>query len=238
MAKLPWPDRLREALQRHALPAGYRSRLTQELSDHLADVQAEELSMNSEPTRPEERMGEAERLAATAAKEFTRRTFAGRHPFFTFMVSPVTATLGLFVAIALAGRGLAWLMMPASGVGEIHPPSTAMFAGALIEGYLLCLIPFGLGWIFLDLSRRVGRPAWGVAACGLLALLVLAFRPVIGLRFEVSLGTGGFLRPDSFVPFVLPLTFALWAWWRIHYPPTRSPSDMPDIPPTARQVAQ
>ncbi len=194
--------------------------------------------MSTEPTPHEDRIGTPEDLAAAAAQEFGRRKFAGRHPFLTFAVSPIPAVLAVCLVIVLIGKGIAWLMLPPGINSGMQPTTIFQRVVGLVEGYALCLAPFALGWMFLDCSRRAGRPVWGLIACGLLAFLSLNLRPAITAEFNVAFPLGGFLQPDRMVPTILPLAFALWVWWRIHYPPTQPVSRTDGAPQQSSAPAQ
>lgn len=225
MAKSPWRDRLREELRKRGLPQGYSSRLVQELADHIADIDEEGPDMESEQRPAEERVGRPESLAVAAAEEFGRRTFAGRHPFWTFAVFPIPAIIAVCAPVVL----IAWALVRLTAPTEVRP-TAPLAVTAMVVCYLVYVALFVVGWLFLELAGRVGRPAWELVTFGLLALVVLEFRPVIGLRFDVSFAPGGFFHPDRIVPVVMPLTFALWMWWRLHYPPLTPPPSNASTP--------
>jgi hypothetical protein len=220
MAKPLWRDRLRDELHKRGLPRAYATRLIQELTEHLADIRQQEPSMKSEPKSAEDALGSPERIAAAAAHELGRRTFAGRHPFVTFVLSPLPLITLLVAVIVLIGRAWGWLITPR----EVHAPTTLERFSAFLEMCLLCLSPFLVAWLFLEMGRRAARPVWGLATCGFLAFVALNFTPTITPGFEVYLSAGGFLlyHPDRLIQTALPLALALWAWWRMHYPPKNS----------------
>jgi hypothetical protein len=219
MVKRPWHERLRDELAKRGLPPAYATRLIEELAEHWADIEEESPGMTA-PESAEEKLGSPERLAAVAAREVGRQTFAGRHPFATFVLSPLAATALFFVVIVLIGRAWAWLLVPR----QVHAPTTLERVSAFVEVSLLCLTPFLLAWLFLELSRRVARPVWGLFAGGLLAFLALNFSPTVLPGLEVYFSLGGFLsyRPDRLIQSALPVMLCLWAWWRIHYPAENS----------------
>lgn len=80
-----WLHSLRNELLRRGLPRHYVERVTGELADHAADMAAEaERTTFAGPSAPLiARLGEPRQLADDISREFQRRTFLGRHPWFT-----------------------------------------------------------------------------------------------------------------------------------------------------------
>jgi hypothetical protein len=219
MVKPPWRDRLRHELNKRGLPATYSARLIEELTDHFADIRNEDLSMDADA--PENKIGSPECLAAVAEEEFRRHTFAGRHPFVAFVVAPFSAAILWVVMIALFGKAWGWFIVPES----IHAPTILESISLNAELCVLRLSPVALAWLFLRLSRRVGRPVSGLIACGLLAFWALNLRPHVRPGFDVDISFGGFLhyRPDTLIQAALPLALGLWTCWRMGYPTKNSP---------------
>src|SRR5437762_6720774 len=107
-----WHERLRDDLRRQRLPPSYIDRLVEELSDHIADSQTEDTSMEAQQAL--DCLGTTEQLAAAAGREFRRRSFAGRHPWLTFVIGPVALTPLLFVSLVTALFALGWTIGTAS----------------------------------------------------------------------------------------------------------------------------
>ena len=191
MASPSWRSRLIEALQRQALPRAYVQRLVEELSDHAADLSLEEQSMEAQLDL-DARLGTPSQLAAVAVREFQRRTFAGRHPWLTFLAGPFVVVIATFVATLLLLVGFYWLLDVVLGAAlgsslsaneEMNTPPSAFEIGLMQSGNLVMrFVPFALSaWFFAALGRRCARPVWGVVACGIVAVLAISFLSVIDL---------------------------------------------------------
>lgn len=94
-----WLEGLADELRSRGLPHRYVERYVGELSDHLNDIECEEQVMSTEASI-ERKMGTPEQLTAAALTEYHRITFAGRHPWLTFVLAPVP-TLALVVVVYL-----------------------------------------------------------------------------------------------------------------------------------------
>jgi hypothetical protein len=223
MAGPPWPDRLREELRKRRLPRAYSARLIEELTDHLADVKKEDRSMDAQSSG-EERLGSPELLASVAQREMNRRSLVGRHPFVAFTLSPIPIAFLSLILIAVAGKAWWWLTTEV-----IHWPGGAAWLGPLVETYVLRAVPFVFAWLFIRLSRRVGRPEWGLLSCSLMSFLALNIRPDVKPDFTAVIPLGGFLgvflayQPDKAIQAALPLVLGLWSVWRMRDRPTNSP---------------
>jgi hypothetical protein len=162
--------------------------LVDELSDHFTDLLQETKSMDAR-NEVESRLGAPEHLAATARVEFQRRTFAGRHPIWTFLAGPPLAIVGTFLLMLLAFLGVYELVNWATGgsltANEATHTAPSALELALIHGSDLAFsfLPYALpACLFARLARRTGRRDWGVAACSLLAVLALCYWSVIEQR--------------------------------------------------------
>src|SRR5262245_39866446 len=100
MDSRPWPEQLRQNLRQQNLPPAYIDRLIEELTDHALDTQAENKSMDAQFAFA--RLGNTDKIADAAGHEFRRRTFAGRHPWIMFVVSPILIAPLAFFLFALA----------------------------------------------------------------------------------------------------------------------------------------
>jgi hypothetical protein len=187
MASQHWRDRLLAELHRQGLPSSYVSRLVEELTEHANDLFRENPSMDAE-TNVDARLGTPEQVAAVAKAEFGRRTFAGRHPVWTFLVGPVFAVVGSFVGtfltVTLVWLALAWLIDTATGGSLLAvdardgQPST-FGPWLLFYSYssIMRFVPFALSaWIFVWLGHRSGLRRWSIVACCMVAVLALFFR--------------------------------------------------------------
>ncbi|MFO1019335.1 MAG: hypothetical protein U0903_01335 [Planctomycetales bacterium] len=198
-------------------------------------------SSNSPDQSPTERLGSPELLAATAHREFTRRTFAGRHPILTFLAAPLPAVVLaiVFPCLVLAGchELIKWLGdVPA----DQHVTIISPFWDALILFSFVGferIVPFVLcTWFFLRLARRAGRPAWGFAACTVVILFATCFTawatPAVGPeRAKLFLGAGLYapqfrLWSGGLLQAAVPSALTLAAWLRLrrsHNRPTALP---------------
>jgi hypothetical protein len=215
-----WLSRLVEALHREGLPDAYVDRLVEELSDHVTDLLQENKSMDAR-NEVESRLGTPEHLAATARAEFRHRTFAGRHPIWTFLAGPPVAIVGTFLMLLLAFLGFYELVDRATGgslsANEATHTAPSDLELALIHGADLAFsfLPYALpACLFARLASRAGRRNWGVTACSLLAVLALCYWSIIEQRPDGhGTWTMGFLcRPGlrQLAQAAVPLALAAW----------------------------
>jgi hypothetical protein len=211
------------------LPGDYVERLVEELSDHAADLLQENPAMDAERDL-EMRLGTPEQLASTAAAEFRRRSFAGRHPILTFIGGPFVAILATLVAIVatmfFVGEVSAALVDLATDGGleaneaARQPPSDLEMG--LMRGLsgVVRFVPFILsGWLFARLAGRSGLRLWGAAACGIVAVGAFCFWSAVGESQHNGMGywmLGFGWRPgiDQFVQAVVPAALAAWLAWQ------------------------
>jgi hypothetical protein len=149
-------------------------------------------------------LGDVERLGKDLAREFHRRSFAGRHPLLTFVVAPLPALFVIWTAAWCVGVPLLFgVVMPLLGWHEgqtVAEMSTALLWTMLTCHYGLLLVPPTVAAIwFCRLALQSGRGfAWAAPACLLVA--ILAFTLVSDLRLPHESHQGRLL-----IGFGLPL---------------------------------
>lgn len=234
MASPQWHDRFRAELGRQGLPPAYISRLVEELYDHVADSASEDSSVDVDISA---RLGTPRQLAAIAKAEYQRRTFAGRHPFLTFIAGPTLAVIvtvavvSLIADMALACWGL--LDAPSDHVAAHDDVGSAAVEAAIVHVFhsLVRFLPFALpAWFFVRLGRRAEMPVWSTGACGFLAFIAISFfsvlmpakdpactRWVIGFDAATGYGEkiarGGEIGWGRLLQAAAPLALAAWAIW-------------------------
>ena len=179
MDSRPWPDQLRHKLQMQNLPPAYIDRLVEELSDHLLDIQSETTSMDAQ--NAQSHLGSTDQIAAAATREFRRRTFAGRHPWLTFVALPVAFVPLVFVSSILAVFVIQWVA--ATTLEALLEPDTLLSLSeakqARIEWWILAafdsyvrFVPFVIAaWMFCRWGRRSEMRWWPLVACTIVALI-------------------------------------------------------------------
>jgi hypothetical protein len=229
MVKPQWHDRLRDELWKRGLPPGYSARLIQELKDHLTDMNKENLSMEAQMSA-EEKLGSPELLALAAQKAFAGRTFAGRHPILTFVIGPIPIVAATSYAIVALCAMCESLVTPLEPV-KSGPPT--VFEWIVTYGCLSVsrFLPFVLtAWLFTRLGCRARRPAWGLAACGLVACFAFIWQfGIFPPTAQHNLGV--FFRPefglwrwqDRVIQAIVPLALGVWTWRQMAYPPKNFP---------------
>jgi len=204
MDNQPWLDSVREQLVQHGLPPSYVQRFTEELGDHLDDLNEEGLEgLEAEVSS---RLGEPKQVAHAAVVAYRRRSFLGRHPvaaFLVFAISPVMSLEILFLAsmfllAAFSGRHTVdwhedrWILSPIVLL-------CSTFAGCL----------YGELAMWLGISRK-----WTLASCAVLGAMATLF------EFGFSSGTVTLML---LVQFTAPLAVGWWftKWKYSHrYPAT------------------
>ncbi len=165
-----WFQQLRDALNNEGVPKRYADRLVKELWHHYLEMKDQD-AMNGFSNNDNdgvERLGSPEILAAYAAR-VPQRTWSGRHPWLAFVFGAPMLAVGLILlSVLLAifallpfaeGKTLAtdpWLAPVMSVLGPIQ---------VIVPALLACLL------LFRSVGRSVRSPWWGIAGCGLIALL-------------------------------------------------------------------
>jgi len=222
MAARHWLDQFAIELHRQRLPAGYSARLLEELADHLSQLEQESTSMDAQLLL-EERIGKPEVVAAEARSEFTRRTFAGRHPVLTFGVIPVFVVVGTLIASLLVAWGVAWLacMTTPQLREQTIPPNSLQLGLMHAVVWFVRLTPFVLvAWAFAREGRRIQRPKLVLLSTAIIAVLAFGFwmtvRPptqeVQGL-VVFGLAIQQIPRAEQWLQAAFPLAIGLWTWW-------------------------
>lgn len=230
-----WREALRVDLRRQNLPPAYIDRLVEELSDHLFDTQTETTSMDAPSAFA--RLGSPNSIAAAASHEFRRRTFAGRHPWLTFVVAPFAFIPFLFVSLILAlfavnwiiGTTVEWLNVPDPWLSLSENTQTR--AEWWILGFFdmyVRFVPFLIGsWIFCRWGRSSGLRWWPLVASTIVAItagfLFTKSIPAAGDKpglWMVGLATR--FETRQFIQLLVPLAVA--AWMLLKLPRRMSPT--------------
>jgi hypothetical protein len=180
-------------------------RVLREFDDHADDIAGE-------GDAPRARLGEPAQLAQRFAAEYRARHFAGRHPWFVFLVAPIPCTILAAILSYIAGFGLLELLGAASPLGAMRWSSQFLAIIVCNAGLILPLL--SVTWIFGRWAFRSGcgaRWLWTVTAlqCSLGAITQLN----MALPTEPGNGTfsvGFSFPPQVHWPFVLlPLLVAV-----------------------------
>jgi hypothetical protein len=224
MASRQWLDRLETELRRRSLPAGYRARLLEELADHLSELEQEKTSMDAQLLL-EERIGTPETVASNARSEYTRRTFAGRHPVLTFGVAPLFAVIGILLSTLLVAWCAVWVLAMTTPqlLQETAPPTTFQWCLVYCVLWFVRLVPFGLSaWLFARAGRRLHRPHWSLLACTIVAALAFVFWMNVQTATDQVQGQVFFglavqqmPHPEQYVQAAFPLAIGIWSTWTL-----------------------
>lgn len=199
-------ESLRQELLGRGLSLSYIERVISELDDHRQDLLAEtfgkEAGMNSGELALG-KIGEAQTLANAFTDSYRSRTFAGRHPFWTFVVTPIPLTLLMWVGFYLAFVGLMTVLQETFGNRPLGPLGQQLgsFAFLLLFSGGKFLPAAASAILYSRWIRRSGRPCgWYIPSCLMIALvaachqnrLLLPTEPGSG---EFSIGFGTNLEP-------------------------------------------
>jgi hypothetical protein len=195
---------LRNELLRRGLPRPYVERVTGELADHADDVAAEAghsgpaERTSALPPHPAARLGDPMRLADGISRAFQRRTFLGRHPWFTFVALPAAAMTAAWVAAELAIVLFVELLLM---VGGETPSDAWRWTAAIVAGVLAYGMTYGipalLCWWALRKTRQTARAwSWAWAATTVLVLMTFIFRISVFRTYDGQFGidSPGILR--------------------------------------------
>jgi hypothetical protein len=217
-----WRECLIEQLRQQRLPPSYVSRLVEELTDHAFDLREESASMDAQEALGV--LGATSDLAATAGREFRRRTFGGRHPWITFVLGPIAVVPFLFVSLVAGPCGLMWLIaIIAEQIWGTWPEAPLTASEVEIEKWSMwCFdayirfVPFAIATLlYCWWARRSESRHWGFIACAIVAT-VAAFTvtkiipsagenpgvSIIGLNFSPTL--------RQLIQAIVPLAIAAW----------------------------
>lgn len=223
-----WLEELRTELQTRRLPRRYVTRLLRELSDHVTDGWETPMSKDAPPVPgpaavpgPLERLGSPQLVAESAARELRARSFAARHPVWTFGVLPPLLAIVTAAALLLGPGALLDTLLDLPPLDEYE---TAPWAHLVAQGYVVgCIVAASLlvvlAFIGLakrcDLARRWPMTAALVTAlvCGGLWTGATPKTPekmgCVMVGFPRSLGPSGFTLPQL-LQFAAPLALAAW----------------------------
>jgi hypothetical protein len=207
MSKSSWLNEVAQSLTRQRLPREYIRRFTEELADHFDDFyhththSQEKLGMDADAHIT--RLGAPEDIARRAAHELRRRTYAGRHPFVTFVAAPLPTA-----ALLLIGLCVPFLLIVTVVPDDYAPGHFPAWAGAVMRSVVWSMqfVPFIAGaLLFCHLAKRATCGArWSFVACALVAMLAGSF------AVQLTLPTGAAGSGSLMMGFALPFGFAHW----------------------------
>jgi|GEM_PF-1804951 len=221
MAPQEWLERLQWELARKRLPRAYAERLLEEWTDHFHDLQKENQNMEAQSAALK-RLGTPELLAATAEREYMRRTCAGRRPWLVFLVAPLPLYLGLLMALAYPLVACKTWIAPLEGP-IVPDPSALAWVVTYASAYSLGFLPpFLAAAFFCYLGIRAGRPAWSFAACLLVAYV--AFVTHFGMIPPSATGNLGCFMDwelglnhwqERLAQAIPPFALGIWTWQKL-----------------------
>lgn len=171
----------------------------------------------------ERQLGAPHVVADSAAREYRRARFCGRHPVLTFIVLPLlvvpllTATVAFALVLLADVLGLAGDEARQRTSGNWEHTTMPLISQAVV---LLPVVLTAIGFCWLA-ARSAVSWKWIVAACLLVALLggtamVNLALPGNGHQGSLTFGLGVSAHPSSgqLLQFALPLTIGAWTIWR------------------------
>ncbi len=200
-----WRDEVSLALSRQGLPRAYIRRFMDELSDHFEDLVQENVSMDADTLNS--RLGSPVELANCAGKLLGQRTYAGKHPWITFVLAPLPATALVLVGLCMVFLGVL-SSVPAQAAGEPLSFWQAMALQALV--WALRYAPFAIAATMFCLLARRGllAPRWSLTACCLVSLWAGLFAISLTLPTGAP-GSGSLVMGFSLPPAIQQLPQAL-----------------------------
>ncbi|MBL9123152.1 MAG: hypothetical protein JNG90_05930, partial [Planctomycetaceae bacterium] len=223
LAPLPL-ERLRRELLRRGLPPSYVERVVGEWADHYEDLSSAHFSKEADmpATKVIESFGSETELAEAAVLQFRARTFAGRHPVWTFIVAPVPLLILCWVAYY---SSMALVLSTArDSLFDRTSPAAHALVQLCFETSLL-LPPVAAALVLARMARRSGRRArWLLAACALVALIAGCHRanlalPIGGGDGSLMVGFGIGSRQIVWQQAAFPLLIGgAVAWWMSRKP--------------------
>jgi hypothetical protein len=188
MENRPSLDTLRTELKHRGLPRAYIERLLSELDDHYTDLLEERsTSMGAarklQPSSVEvqQQLGDPTQLAIYAAEQYHARSFWGRHPLVTFLITPLPlfavcwlafgVAIGLVLsAIRYGVNALGWTEWVIANLDDYVYLEATLFA--FLCWYITVLPPLTAAWILCRTCRRnVLDWHWPVLGCAILAVV-------------------------------------------------------------------
>jgi hypothetical protein len=200
---------LRERLLRAGVAPRHVRRYLRELSDHLADLTAEEVSAGHSRTEAEsaalQRLGTMDDLARAMTSQRQFQSWSARAPWAAFGVAPLLVLAGTYyLALFILWSG--WMMFLPGAVtpfgghvkGPIYGLENLYFqTGRMIYFGAPIFVGWGVGLIAARQRLRITRPALGAVLLALIGCVVRvnASQPASGSAAgHVSLSLG--LGPD------------------------------------------
>jgi hypothetical protein len=219
-----WRNQLEAELQRQALPAAYRQRLSEELLDHQLDLEASPMSMDAVATGSlESRLGDPRTIATQAAKVY-RRNFVQRRPLICFVFGPLIGfPVALIGAMALGFPLTEWAL----GVFGVQMDSILAdpaIANRALHAFawFLRLIPFAAAAFFFVYLARRGKQdyRWSLVAVLMVTLIAASFHAQVADK--IGDGQGNFsvglsfpiTTPLAYLQVAAPLAIAVFAYLR------------------------
>lgn len=226
----PWLERVRHECVRRRLPPFYVERLLAELTDHLQDYQEDHMSMEVQDLRSLEcHLGAPHTVAASAAAEYHRARFCGRHPVLSFIVLPLLVVPVLCATSAFAIVLVADLLGFSGDAAQQRVLSEFEFVAMSLVSRAVVLLPvalaaIGFSWLAARSAvgwRWIAAVSLLVAFLGGISMVNLAL-PGNGQQGSLSFGLGVSAHPslEQILQFALPLTIG--AWTIVRQWPTRS----------------
>lgn len=216
-------ERLRRHLAGRGLPSNYVERVIGEWADHLEDLSTAQFSKEAEmpQTISLSALGDEQELADATVLHYWSRTFAGRHPVWTFLIAPIPLLLVCWLAYY---AGIV-LFVTAMGEDFLHRQSPTQHA--IVQFLLetgLQLPPIAATALLAWLAHRSGHPLrWFMAACTLVAILAACHHATFALpigrgKGMLAIGFGIGANVHALQALAPLLTGALLMWWYGRHP--------------------
>jgi hypothetical protein len=206
-----WSESLRAELAAEGIPRRYIDRLMDELADHETDLM-EEKTMNACATQSDtvdRRLGQPRELAQAAAVNYRKARFVGRHPWLTFLVTPLPVLILTWIALGYVTMGLyEGLPLLLGDAYRVEGKMLSQWPRVLVWGVYVfdCMLKFVLPaavvLMFCHLARWSGRTArWAILAGGLVAVFASGVQTALespatpGQQGRYTVGFGLSLSP-------------------------------------------
>lgn len=198
-------DTIRNTLHRRGLPPHYIRRVVEELEDHRLDIAGELAVTDQTDTSDLERLGDLDTLAESFVDRYHNQTFAGRHPFVTFVLAPIPVVLAAWATLLLVLLGVIKLYELGFGeAGKTIAEMSPAVVGMALAMYVAEIVvpPAAVALFFAWLAYRGGKGMiWASAATLLVAFAALCFHS--GLQFPIEPGKGSYSVGLGFSPRLL-----------------------------------